>query len=78
MQSKSPPSQSSQSNQADDECSASGLSGMGPDVEREASPEYEGEDTRLTSKKELAGFYIYGWAAEVEIHDCRPFAWHLC
>lgn len=29
------------------------------------SPEYPGEDTRLTSKKELAGWYSYGWAAEV-------------
>ena len=26
---------------------------------------YEGEDTRLTSRKELAGWYSYGWAAEV-------------
>jgi MFS transporter, UMF1 family len=29
------------------------------------SPQYEGEDTRLTSDKELSGFYMYGWAAEV-------------
>lgn len=28
-------------------------------------PEYPGEDTRLTSKKELSGWYSYGWAAEV-------------
>ena len=28
-------------------------------------PEYEGEDSRLTSRKELAGWYSYGWAAEV-------------
>ncbi|KAF1811268.1 MFS general substrate transporter [Eremomyces bilateralis CBS 781.70] len=28
-------------------------------------PQYPGEDTRPTSKKELAGFYLYGWAAEV-------------
>jgi Vacuole effluxer Atg22 like len=27
--------------------------------------EYEGEDSRLTSRKELAGWYSYGWAAEV-------------
>ena len=27
--------------------------------------EYPGEDTRLTSQKELAGWYSYGWAAEV-------------
>ena len=26
---------------------------------------YPGEDTRLTSRKELAGWYSYGWAAEV-------------
>jgi len=26
---------------------------------------YEGEDTRMTSQKELAGWYSYGWAAEV-------------
>lgn len=28
-------------------------------------PHYPGEDTRLTSKKELSGWYSYGWAAEV-------------
>ncbi|PYH84934.1 autophagy-related protein 22-1 [Aspergillus uvarum CBS 121591] len=28
-------------------------------------PQYPGEDTRPTSKKELAGWYSYGWAAEV-------------
>ncbi|CAI6338841.1 unnamed protein product [Periconia digitata] len=28
-------------------------------------PQYDGEDTRLTSDKELSGFYMYGWAAEV-------------
>lgn len=28
-------------------------------------PQYPGEDTRLTSKKELLGWYSYGWAAEV-------------
>jgi UMF1 family MFS transporter len=28
-------------------------------------PRYPGEDTRLTSRKELAGWYSYGWAAEV-------------
>lgn len=27
--------------------------------------QYPGEDTRLTSKKELAGWYAYGFAAEV-------------
>ncbi|MCJ1356070.1 MAG: Autophagy protein 22 [Icmadophila ericetorum] len=29
------------------------------------APEYPGEDTRLTSQKELSGWYSYGWAAEV-------------
>jgi len=28
-------------------------------------PRYSGEDTRPTSRKELAGWYSYGWAAEV-------------
>lgn len=28
-------------------------------------PKYPAEDTRPTSKKELAGWYSYGWAAEV-------------
>ncbi|KAI9730092.1 MAG: Autophagy protein 22 [Cirrosporium novae-zelandiae] len=28
-------------------------------------PHYSDEDTRLTSKKELAGWYSYGWASEV-------------
>jgi hypothetical protein len=28
-------------------------------------PRYQGEDSRLTSRKELAGWYSYGWAAEV-------------
>lgn len=34
-------------------------------VPPEEDPQYDGEDTRLTSAKELAGWYIYGWAAEV-------------
>lgn len=28
-------------------------------------PEYPGEDIRPTSRKELSGWYSYGWAAEV-------------
>ena len=32
---------------------------------RTAPPRYSGEDTRLTSKKELSGWYSYGFAAEV-------------
>lgn len=31
----------------------------------EPLPRYAGEDTRLTSKKELWGWYSYGFAAEV-------------
>ncbi|KAF2096311.1 autophagy protein Atg22 [Rhizodiscina lignyota] len=56
---------STQSNEADDERSSfSFRSDMGPNAGR-GGPQYEGEDTRLTSKKELSGFYMYGWAAEV-------------
>ncbi|KAF3049949.1 Autophagy protein 22 [Didymella keratinophila] len=53
---------SSQSNEADDEQSFSDGSYMESNA---ADPQYEGEDTRLTSDKELSGFYMYGWAAEV-------------
>jgi UMF1 family MFS transporter len=28
-------------------------------------PRYPGDDTRPTNKKELLGWYSYGWAAEV-------------
>ncbi|UPX19154.1 Autophagy protein 22, variant 2 [Ascochyta rabiei] len=53
---------SSQSNEADDEQSFS----EGSDMESlNAPPNYAGEDTRLTSDRELSGFYMYGWAAEV-------------
>jgi hypothetical protein len=31
----------------------------------ESLPQYPGDDTRPTSKRELAGWYCYGWAAEV-------------
>lgn len=56
---------SSQSNEADDEQSFSDRSF---DMESSATqPHYEGEDTRLTSDKELSGFYMYGWAAEVRL-----------
>lgn len=37
------------------------LLGDGEQVE----PQYEGEDVRLTSRKELSGWYSYGFAAEV-------------
>ncbi|KAI8939455.1 hypothetical protein NX059_003231 [Plenodomus lindquistii] len=54
----------SQSNEADDEQSLS--SDHSPDMESNGdAPHYDGEDTRLTSDKELRGFYMYGWAAEV-------------
>ncbi|KAF7441421.1 hypothetical protein A1F94_009480 [Pyrenophora tritici-repentis] len=54
----------SQSNEADDEQSLSDIQTF--DMESNPDlPHYEGEDTRLTSDKELRGFYMYGWAAEV-------------
>lgn len=56
---------SSQSNEADDEQSASERSSSSFIMDPRPPPTYEGEDTRLTSNKELAGFYMYGWAAEV-------------
>lgn len=52
---------------ADDERSIAADT-MGPDRERDVParpPQYDGEDTSLTSRRELWGFYIYGWAAEV-------------
>jgi hypothetical protein len=54
----------SSSFEADDERSSSAES-MGPDqAPHESSAQYA-EDTRLTSRKELSGWYAYGWAAEV-------------
>ncbi|KAE8827526.1 hypothetical protein PTNB85_08879 [Pyrenophora teres f. teres] len=54
----------SQSNEADDEQSLSDIQSF--DMEsNQHHPHYDGEDTRLTSHKELRGFYMYGWAAEV-------------
>lgn len=39
---------------------------MGPDTAfRDDPSQYAGEDTRLTSRKELSGWYAYGFAAEV-------------
>jgi hypothetical protein len=52
----------SSSNEADDEWSASDLASMGL---HPGAQQYEGEDARPTSKKELRGFYIYAWASEV-------------
>ena len=39
-------------------------SSHGTEIHR-GKPGYSGEDTRLTSGKELAGWYSYGFAAEV-------------
>jgi UMF1 family MFS transporter len=56
----------SPSNEADDEQSMSEeTSAMDSNS---TPPHYEGEDTRLTSDKELSGFYMYGWAAEVRLN----------
>ena len=44
-------------------------------------PQYRGDDTRPTDKKEFAGWYSYGWAAEVFTvcaMGMRPFSLHLC
>lgn len=41
---------------------------MGPEdwrIPEGGVPQYVGEDRRLTSKKELAGWYSYSWASEV-------------
>ncbi|KAL5121045.1 Autophagy protein 22 [Pleosporales sp. CAS-2024a] len=54
---------SSHSNEADDEQS---LSDPSSDMQSTAhAPHYRGEDTRPTSDRELSGFYMYAWAAEV-------------
>lgn len=37
----------------------------GHEAENDGVPHYPGDDPRPTSKKELAGWYCYGWAAEV-------------
>ncbi|KAF2084537.1 autophagy-related protein 22 [Saccharata proteae CBS 121410] len=53
----------SSSYSADDERSI-----MGPEFNSRGGRRrqtYPGEDTSLTSRKELSGFYVYGWAAEV-------------
>jgi hypothetical protein len=60
----------SSSFEADDERSSSAdQESMGPDPTSPGHPrpQYAGEDTRLTSRKELAGWYAYGFAAEVFI-----------
>lgn len=42
----------------EEECVAGEAGGLLP-------PHYLGDDPRPTSKRELAGWYCYGWAAEV-------------
>jgi UMF1 family MFS transporter len=58
----------SSSFEADDERSSSADHEMGPGGAsgfRDGPSQYAGEDTRLTSSKELSGWYAYGFAAEV-------------
>lgn len=56
----------SSSFEADDERSSSEHERMGEDTGLRDSPsQYAGEDTRLTSRQELLGWYTYGFAAEV-------------
>jgi len=60
----------SSSFEADDERSNStDHENMGPDpaLHRRVPSQYAGEDIRLTSKKELWGWYAYGFAAEVYV-----------
>lgn len=62
----------SSSFEADDERSSSNDDdSMGPgDLAsgfRDGPSQYEGEDTRLTSRKELNGWYAYAFAAEVYV-----------
>jgi UMF1 family MFS transporter len=62
---------SSRSAEADDERSypssnTSSMDSSSLDDEGDLTPpSYDGEDTRVTSRKELAGFYAYSFAAEV-------------
>ena len=59
----------SSSFEADDERSSTAdHESMGPESGagyRDEPSQYEGEDTRLTSRKELSGWYAYAFAAEV-------------
>jgi hypothetical protein len=45
---------------------------------RRGCPKYPGDDTRPTSGKELAGWYSYGWAAEVFTVCAMGMATLLC
>jgi UMF1 family MFS transporter len=48
-----------------------------PEIESQLTPQYPGDDTRPTSKKELAGWYSYGWAAEVFVVCAMGMGWPL-
>ena len=65
--SKSPSFISSQSNEADDELSDIVEMGPSTDHQPRRRPQWDQEDVRLTSAKEVSGFYAYGWAAEVSL-----------
>lgn len=64
---------SSRSDEADDEQSISDQTSSMTETQP-SPPHYAGEDTRLTSDKELSGFYMYGWAAEVLINSLHLLA----
>lgn len=58
----------STASEAGDEGSMFDYSSMGPDDGRNQErgvAHYASEDRRLTSKKEIAGWYSYSWASEV-------------
>ena len=65
------PAPSSLADEADDEASMTSVStvdetnGSLDFQDSDDPPKYPGDDTRQTSRKELAGWYCYGWAAEV-------------
>lgn len=40
---------------------------LNPDAERSMPVRYPGEDLRPTSKKEIAGWYMYAFASEVYV-----------
>ena len=66
----------SPSNEADDEQS---MSEENSAMDSNSSPpNYDGEDTRLTSDKELSGFYMYGWAAEVRLSSVKLWPTRTC
>jgi UMF1 family MFS transporter len=74
---------SSVSNEADDERSWASPPTMAQRGARHG-PQYEGEDTRPTSSKELRGFYAYSWASEVFVicgmgrFPASADSWNMC